>query len=221
MAADESQAAAGLSHVDAAGRARMVDVGDKEITQRTAVAEGRIEMQAETLRLIESAQLKKGDVLVTAQLAGVMAAKRTHELIPLCHPLMLSHIDVELAPQTDPPRIEIRATVRCEGRTGVEMEALTAVSVAALTVYDMAKAVDRGMTDRRDPAAREARRALGRRQAALTRCRLVAGTRSKRRGRRSANAGERTTGGVCRGTAGGGAGGPLRQPARARARRLR
>ena len=144
MAANESETRA-LSHIDAAGRARMVDVGDKEVTERSAVAEGAVLMEAETLRLIEGAQLQKGDVLTTAQLAGVMAAKRTHELIPLCHPLALSHIDVELTPQSEPPRIEIRATVRCRGRTGVEMEALTAVSVAALTVYDMAKAVDRGM----------------------------------------------------------------------------
>ena len=144
MAANESETRA-LSHIDAAGRARMVDVGDKEVTERSAVAEGAVLMEAETLRLIEGAQLKKGDVLTTAQLAGVMAAKRTHELIPLCHPLALSHIDVELTPQSEPPRVEIRAVVRCRGRTGVEMEALTAVSVAALTVYDMAKAVDRGM----------------------------------------------------------------------------
>ena len=144
MAANESETPA-LSHIDAAGRARMVDVGDKDVTERSAVAEGAVLMEAETLRLIERAQLKKGDVLTTAQLAGVMAAKRTHELIPLCHPLALSHIDLELTPQADPPRIEIRASVRCSGRTGVEMEALMAVSVAALTVYDMAKAVDRGM----------------------------------------------------------------------------
>ena len=144
MAADSNDAPA-LSHIDAAGRARMVDVGGKEITERSAVAEGCVEMQPDTLRLIETAQLKKGDVLTTAQLAGVMAAKRTHELIPLCHPLALSHIEVELTPQPEPPRIEIRASVRCSGRTGVEMEALTAVSVAALTVYDMAKAVDRAM----------------------------------------------------------------------------
>ena len=141
----EQAAGAALSHVDVAGRARMVDVGDKDVTERRAVAEGAVLMEAETLRLIEGAELKKGDVLTTAQLAGVMAAKRTHELIPLCHPLALSHVEVELRPAADPPRIAIRASVRCNGRTGVEMEALTAVSVAALTVYDMAKAVDRGM----------------------------------------------------------------------------
>lgn len=136
---------AALSHVDAGGRARMVDVGGKDITERSAVAEGAVLMEAKTLRLIERAELKKGDVLTTAQLAGVMAAKRTHELIPLCHLLALSHVDLELTAEPDPPRIAIRASVRCKGRTGVEMEALTAVSVAALTVYDMAKAVDRGM----------------------------------------------------------------------------
>ena len=136
---------AALSHVDAGGRARMVDVGGKDVTERSAIAEGAVLMEAETLRLIERAQVKKGDVLTTAQLAGVMAAKRTHELIPLCHPLALSHVDLELTAEADPPRIAIRASVRCSGRTGVEMEALTAVSVAALTVYDMAKAVDRGM----------------------------------------------------------------------------
>jgi cyclic pyranopterin phosphate synthase len=142
-----------LSHVDADGRARMVDVGAKDVTARVAVAEGRVLMQAETLRLIGENAIAKGDVLTTAQLAGVMAAKRTHELIPLCHPLPLTHIDVRVSPEAgDAPRPEgfggavaIRAEARCEGRTGVEMEALTAVSVAALTVYDMAKAVDRSM----------------------------------------------------------------------------
>ncbi len=123
----------------------MVDVGAKAVTERRAVAEGRVLMQPETLELIRNAALKKGDVLVTAELAGVMAAKRTHELIPLCHPLALTHIGVELELLNDPPAVGIRATVRCSGQTGVEMEALTAVSVAALTVYDMAKAVDRGM----------------------------------------------------------------------------
>ena len=123
----------------------MVDVGAKAVTERRAVAEGRVLMQPETLELIRNAALKKGDVLVTAELAGVMAAKRTHELIPLCHPLALTQIGVELELVEEPPSVGIRATVRCSGRTGVEMEALTAVSVAALTVYDMAKAVDRGM----------------------------------------------------------------------------
>ena len=141
-----------LSHVDAAGRARMVDVGDKDVSERAAVAEGRVLMRAETASLIADNALKKGDLLATAELAGVMAAKRTHELIPLCHPLALSHVSVECALEDDPETppgfggaIAIRARVRCRGRTGVEMEALTAVGVAALTVYDMAKAVDRGM----------------------------------------------------------------------------
>jgi len=135
-----------LSHVDAQGRARMVDVGDKNVSERLAVAEGFVRMQPQTLDLIRDNALSKGDVLTTAQLAGVMAAKRTHELIPLCHPLALTNVELELAPETDPePGLRITASVRCKGRTGVEMEALTAVSVAALTVYDMAKAVDRGM----------------------------------------------------------------------------
>jgi cyclic pyranopterin phosphate synthase len=134
-----------LSHIDAQGRARMVDVGDKDISRRRAVAEGRVLMQAETLELIRNSALKKGDVLSTAEIAGVMAAKRAHELIPLCHPLMLNQVLVELSLVDDPPSVSIRAEVRCSGQTGVEMEALTAVSVAGLTVYDMAKAVDRGM----------------------------------------------------------------------------
>ena len=123
----------------------MVDVGDKAVTERRAVAEGRVLMRAETLALIRDSALKKGDVLTTAEIAGVMAAKRTHELIPLCHPLMLNRVLVELRLVDDPPAVAIRAEVRCSGKTGVEMEALTAVSVAGLTVYDMAKAVDREM----------------------------------------------------------------------------
>ncbi len=123
----------------------MVDVGDKDVSERRAVAEGRVLMQPDTLQLIRDAALKKGDVLTTAEIAGVMAAKRTHDLIPLCHPLMLSQVKVELSLLDQPPSVGIRAEVRCAGQTGVEMEALTAVSVAALTVYDMAKAVDRGM----------------------------------------------------------------------------
>ena len=134
-----------LSHVDAHGRARMVDVGDKDVTERRAVAEGRVLMRPETLELIRNSALNKGDVLSTAEIAGVMAAKRTHELIPLCHPLLLNKVLVELNLVDEPPSVEIRAEVRCSGKTGVEMEALTAVSVAGLTVYDMAKAVDRGM----------------------------------------------------------------------------
>ncbi len=123
----------------------MVDVGDKDVSERRAVAEGRVLMQPDTLQLIRDSALKKGDVLTTAEIAGVMAAKRTHDLIPLCHPLMLSQVKVELSLLDQPPSVQIRAEVRCSGKTGVEMEALTAVSVAALTVYDMAKAVDRGM----------------------------------------------------------------------------
>ena len=146
MAAEQSShRQTDLSHVDEQGQARMVDVGDKEISERRAVAEGRVLMQPETLEKIRTSALKKGDVLTTAEIAGVMAAKRTHELIPLCHPLMLNKVLVELRLVDAPPSVEIRAEVRCSGKTGVEMEALTAVSVAGLTVYDMAKAVDRGM----------------------------------------------------------------------------
>ena len=146
MAAEQSPGTqTELSHIDAQGRARMVDVGEKDVTERRAVAEGRVLMQPETLELIRDSALKKGDVLTTAEIAGVMAAKRTHELIPLCHPLMLNKVLVELSLVDEPPSVEIRAEVRCSGKTGVEMEALTAVSVAGLTVYDMAKAVDRGM----------------------------------------------------------------------------
>lgn len=137
----------GLSHVDAQGRARMVDVGAKTDTERVAVARGRITMQPATLALVQAGTVKKGDVLTVAQVAGIQAAKRTHELIPMCHPLLLSHVAVEFAPgrAAEEAWIEIEATVRTLGKTGVEMEALTAVSVAALTVYDMCKAVDRGM----------------------------------------------------------------------------
>lgn len=134
----------GLTHFDAEGRAAMVDVGEKPVTRRTATARGTVIMAAETLRLIEEGRAAKGDVLAVARLAGIMAAKRTADLVPLCHPLMLSKVSVDLTPAA-PDRIEIEATVRVSGQTGVEMEALTAVSVAALTVYDMVKAVDRGM----------------------------------------------------------------------------
>ena len=135
----------GLTHIDAAGEARMVDVGDKAVTERVGVAEGTVLMAPDTLALILSGDAKKGDVLGTARIAGIMAAKRTHELIPLCHPLALSSVKVELTTATEPPRVAVRATVKVTGRTGVEMEALTAVSVACLTVYDMVKAVDRGI----------------------------------------------------------------------------
>ncbi len=135
-----------LSHLDEHGDARMVDVGDKLESERVAVAAGEVVMRAETLTAIREGQMKKGDVLTTAQLAGVMAAKRTADLIPLCHPLMLSHVDVRCELRDDLPGVAITASVRVTGRTGVEMEALTAVSVAALTIYDMAKAVDKDMT---------------------------------------------------------------------------
>jgi len=134
-----------LSHLDAEGRARMVDVSHKPDTERVAVAAGEVRMKSETLALIRAGQLKKGDVLAVAQLAGVMAAKRTADLIPLCHPLPLTHINVTCDLQDDLPGVSITATVRTTSKTGVEMEALTAVSVAALTVYDMAKAAEKTM----------------------------------------------------------------------------
>jgi len=134
-----------LSHLDESGRARMVDVTAKDVTLREAVAKGSVRMRPETLALIQSGGVPKGDVLAVAQVAGVMAAKRTHELIPMCHSLLLSAIDVRLEPDEKESAVQITATVRTTGKTGVEMEALTAVSVAALTIYDMCKAVDRGM----------------------------------------------------------------------------
>jgi cyclic pyranopterin phosphate synthase len=135
-----------FTHFDAAGNAVMVDVGAKPVTERVAVASGRVLMQPETLALIEGGGVKKGDVLTIAQLAGIMGAKRTPDLIPLCHPLALTSVTVELACRHEPPAVEIVATCRVSGRTGVEMEALCAVGAAALTVYDMCKALDRGMT---------------------------------------------------------------------------
>ncbi len=132
-----------LTHTDEAGAARMVDVSAKAASLREAVARGRVVMQTQTLALIRENKAAKGDVLAVARLAGIMAAKRTGELIPLCHPLMLSAVTVEL--ELTAEAVEITATVRTQGQTGVEMEALTAVSVAALTIYDMVKAVDRGM----------------------------------------------------------------------------
>ena len=134
-----------LTHLDAQGHARMVDVGDKPVTQREAVARGQVSMQPETLRLIQEGLTKKGDVLAIAQLAGIMGAKRTAELIPLCHPLPLDRVNVELELDEGHSRVNITATAKTSARTGVEMEALTAVSVAALTLYDMCKGVDRGM----------------------------------------------------------------------------
>ena len=135
----------GLTHVDAAGNAVMVDVSGKDVTERTATAEGRVVMAPETLERIRQHGFKKGDVLGIAQLAGIMGAKRTSDLIPLCHPLPLTSVKVELEPLAEEAAVAIRATCRVTARTGVEMEALTAVAVAALTVYDMCKAVDRGM----------------------------------------------------------------------------
>ena len=134
-----------LTHLDESGRAHMVDVSGKEPTVRVAVARGRVTMQPATLRLILAGEVAKGNVLTTAQIAGIMAAKRTHELIPMCHPLLLTKVDVSLAPDEESSAVEIEATVRTTGVTGVEMEALTAVTVAGLTVYDMCKAVDRAM----------------------------------------------------------------------------
>jgi len=136
---------ADLTHLDESGQARMVDVGAKAETQREAIAAGRVLMRPETLRLLRAGDLPKGDVLGAARIAGIMAAKRTHELIPLCHPLLLTGVAVEFEYDEETSAVEIRARVRCTGQTGVEMEALTAVSVAALTIYDMAKAVERGM----------------------------------------------------------------------------
>src|SRR5512133_1568420 len=134
-----------LTHLDAQGNARMVDVSAKDDTERVAIAAGEVHMLPETVALIRDGLLKKGDVLTVAQLAGIMAAKRTSDLIPLCHPLPLTLVEVDLQVSEDLPGINIKATARTTGKTGVEMEALTAVSVAALTVYDMAKAVERTM----------------------------------------------------------------------------
>jgi cyclic pyranopterin phosphate synthase len=144
-AIDPDEAYGKLSHIDAAGRARMVDVSAKSDTKREATARGRVAMRPETLALIASGGMPKGDVLAVAQVAGVMAAKRAHELIPMCHPLLLTGIDVSLTPDAARSFVDIESTVRTTGKTGVEMEALTAVAVAALTVYDMCKAVDRAM----------------------------------------------------------------------------
>jgi len=134
-----------LTHVDEKGRARMVDVSDKDVTKRTAVAEAFIQMSAETLGLILSGSAPKGDVLAAARIAGIMAAKKTSDLIPLCHPLPITKASVEFAPSEKPAGLHIRGEVSVTGQTGVEMEALTAVSVAALTIYDMLKAADRSM----------------------------------------------------------------------------
>jgi cyclic pyranopterin monophosphate synthase len=134
-----------LSHLGARGEARMVDVSGKAETERIAVAEGRVIMTAKTLTLVRKGDAKKGDVLGTARIAGIQAAKRTHELIPLCHPLPIAQVEIDLVADADLPGIVVRAQVKVAGKTGVEMEALTAVAVACLTIYDMVKAVERGM----------------------------------------------------------------------------
>lgn len=143
MSTNKAGGSSGLTHVDRRGRVRMVDVGGKPITEREAIARGSISMSREALRLVRAGQVKKGDPLQAARLAGIMAAKQTSSLIPLCHPLPLTSVSVDLA--ATPRGYEIEAHVRTSARTGVEMEALTAVSAAALTIYDMVKAVDRGM----------------------------------------------------------------------------
>jgi cyclic pyranopterin phosphate synthase len=134
-----------LTHVDAAGRPRMVDISAKGDTARIAIAKGLVKMQPATFKLIQSGKVAKGDVLTTAQLAGITAAKKTPDLIPLCHPILISYVSIEFSPDKNTSTIGITATVSSTGKTGVEMEALTAVAVTALTIYDMCKAVDRGM----------------------------------------------------------------------------
>ncbi len=134
-----------LTHIGAGGEARMVDVSGKQASERIAVAEGRVVMSKATLDLVVSGNAKKGDVLGAARIAGIMAAKKTHELIPLCHPLLLSKVEVEITPDNTLPGLVVKATVKITGQTGVEMEALTAVSVACLTIYDMVKAAEKSM----------------------------------------------------------------------------
>ena len=141
MAQDKGE----LTHIDQRGEARMVDVSEKAVTARVAVAQGRVIMQPATLDLVLKGDAKKGDVLGAARIAGIMAAKRTHELIPLCHPLLVSKVEVDIVPDSGASALVVRASVAVSGQTGVEMEALTAVSVACLTIYDMVKAVERGM----------------------------------------------------------------------------
>jgi cyclic pyranopterin phosphate synthase len=135
-----------LTHLNERGEAHMVDVSPKTVTERVAIAEGFISMQPETLALIEQGDVKKGDALATARIAGIMAAKRTHELVPLCHPLALSQVTVDFELSKDPAGIRVEAMAKVSGRTGVEMEAMTAVSVACLTIYDMVKAADRAVS---------------------------------------------------------------------------
>ncbi|MEZ5788736.1 MAG: cyclic pyranopterin monophosphate synthase MoaC [Xanthobacteraceae bacterium] len=134
-----------LTHLRPSGEAHMVDVSAKATTERVATAEGRVVMRSETLDLVVRGDAKKGDVLGAARIAGIMAAKKTHELIPLCHPLAISKVEIDIAPETDRPALRVQATVKVTGQTGVEMEALTAVAVACLTIYDMVKAAERGM----------------------------------------------------------------------------
>jgi len=134
-----------LTHLDSQARARMVDVTGKELTSRVAVARGKVFMRPETLALIQEKKIEKGDVFSVARVAGIMAAKKTPDLIPMCHPLNLTSVEILLAPEDHPPRVEIEAAVRVTGQTGVEMEAMTAVAVCGLTIYDMCKAVDREM----------------------------------------------------------------------------
>ena len=145
MARRSPRADPALTHIDAKGEARMVDISAKAATERTAVAEGRVVMSKTTLALILSGNAKKGDVLATARLAGIMAAKRTSDLIPLCHPLALSKVTLDITPDQELPGCVVRSTVKVTGPTGVEMEALTAVAVACLTIYDMIKAAERGV----------------------------------------------------------------------------
>ncbi len=135
-----------LSHLDAEGRARMVDVTEKDITSRAGVARGKIFMRPDTLAMIVEKRVAKGDVFSVARVAGIMGAKRTPDLIPMCHPLNITSVEISLTPAKNPSRVEIEATVKVTGQTGVEMEAMTAVAVSALTIYDMCKAVDREMT---------------------------------------------------------------------------
>jgi cyclic pyranopterin phosphate synthase len=142
---DQDPHAKSLTHIGVEGEARMVDVSDKSATSRAAVAEGQVRMQIATLKTILAGDAKKGDVIGAARIAGIMAAKRTSELIPLCHPLQLTKVAVDIAPDESLPGLRVRAEARCVGPTGVEMEALTAAAVACLTIYDMAKAIDRGM----------------------------------------------------------------------------
>lgn len=145
MADAKTGATGNLTHLSAEGAANMVDVGGKDDTVREAIAEGFVTMTRETLDTILAGNAKKGDVISAARIAGIMAAKRTHELIPLCHPLLLNKVSVDIEPHPDLPGLRVEALARLSGKTGVEMEALTAASVACLTIYDMAKAIDKGM----------------------------------------------------------------------------